>query len=272
VLLSVILLRTLAGLAALAANHAVAQPVAPPCSGGATIATGDVTRVIDGKSFVLADGSEVRLAAVEAPPLSIADPNEEHVAVGNAALEGLLAHHSVVLKSAETRPDRYGRLIGHVFITGGTEETWAQYEILTKGYALVAPGGDNRACLSYLRGVERKARDGMLGLWGEPFYVMKEAQYPDDVMTELGRFALVGGKVISVRESGGMLYLNFGRRWTEDFNVTIPKRNQRAFITAGVDPKNLAGRRIEVRGWIEEHGGPAIEAARLEQIEIIGGN
>jgi endonuclease YncB( thermonuclease family) len=271
---SVILLRALAGLAALAANHAVAQPAALPC-GGATIATGEVTRIIDGKSFILADGSEVRLAAVEAPPLSVADPNEEHTAVGNAAkaaLEGLLAHHSVILKSADTGPDRYGRLIGHVFITRGTEEIWAQYEILTKGYALVAPGGGNRACLSYLRGVERKARDGMLGLWGEPYYVMKEAQYPDDVMTELGRFALVGGKVISVRESGGMLYLNFGRRWTEDFTVTIPKRNQRAFAAAGVDPKNLAGRHIEVRGWIEERGGPVIEAARPEQIEIIGGN
>ncbi len=53
--LSVILLRALAGLAALAADRAVAQPAVPPC-GGATIATGDVTRVIDGKSFVLADG------------------------------------------------------------------------------------------------------------------------------------------------------------------------------------------------------------------------
>src|SRR5271168_38517 len=203
--LSVILLRAVAGVPALAANHVAAQPVAPPC-GGRTIATGDVTRVIDGKSFVLAGGSEVRLAAIEAPPLSAADPNEEHVAVGTAAkaaLEGLLAHHSVVLKSADTGPDRYGRLFGHVFVTGGSEEIWAQYEILTKGYALVAPGGGNRACLSYLRGVERKARDAMLGLWGEPYFVMKEAQYPDDVMTALGRFALVEGRVISVRESSG---------------------------------------------------------------------
>jgi endonuclease YncB( thermonuclease family) len=262
-------LRALAGLAALAANGAAAQPAVSEC-GGATIASGEVSRVIDGKSFVLRDGSEVRLAAIEAPPLAVADPNEEHAAVGaaaKAALEGLLVHHSVVLKSANTGPVRYGRLIGHVFVTGGTEEIWAQSEILTKGYGLVATSGGNRACLAFLRGVERQARAAMLGLWGEPYYVMKEAQYPDDVMPELGRFALVGGKVISVRE-----YVNFGRRWTEDFTVTIPKRNQRAFVTAGVDPKSLAGRRIEVRGFIEQRGGPAIEAARPEQIEIVGGN
>jgi endonuclease YncB( thermonuclease family) len=267
-------LRALAGLVAAAANHAVAQPAAPAC-GGATIATGEVVRVTDGKTFVLSDGREARLAAIEAPPVSAADPNEEHAAIGQAAktaLEGLLMRRSVVLKSAGAGPDRYGRLIAQVFITGPNEEIWVQSEILTKGYALVAPGGDISTCLSFLRGVERKARDGMLGLWGDPYYAMKEAQYPDDVMTELGRFTLVGGKVMSVRESGGMIYLNFGRRWTEDFTVTVQKRNQRAFIAAGADPKSLAGRRIEVRGWIEQRGGPVIEAARPDQIEIVRGN
>jgi micrococcal nuclease len=273
-LLSAILLRAVAGLVAATANQAAAQPAAPAC-GGAIIATGEVVRVTDGKTFMLSDGREARLAAIEAPPVSAADPNEEHVAIGQAAktaLEGLLMGHSVVLKATGAGPDRYGRLVAQVFITGPNEEIWVQSEILTKGYALVAPGGDINTCLSFLRGVERKARDGMLGLWGDPYFAMKEAQYPDDVMTELGRFALVGGKVMSVRESGGMVYLNFGRRWTEDFAVTIQKRNQRTFIAAGVDPKSLAGRRIEVRGWIEQRGGPVIEAARPDQIEMVRGN
>src|SRR5262245_32036215 len=69
-LLRVILLRALAGLAALAAHDAAAQPGPSACS-SATIATGEVSRVIDGKSFVLRDGSEVRLAAIEAPPLAV---------------------------------------------------------------------------------------------------------------------------------------------------------------------------------------------------------
>ena len=123
--------------------------------------------------------------------------------------------------------------------------------------------------MTFLRGVERRARAEMLGLWGDPYFVMKEAQYPDDVLTELGRFALVGGKVLSVNESGGLVYLNFGRRWRENFTVTVAKRNQRMFIAAGLDPAKLAGRQIEVRGWIEERGGPAIEASRPEQIEIV---
>jgi hypothetical protein len=72
--------------------------------------------------------------------------------------------------------------------------------------------------------------------------------------------------------------VNFGRRWSEDFSVTIQKRNERNFAAAGLDVKGLAGRRVRVRGWVEARGSagsntggsPWIEAARPEQIEITG--
>jgi endonuclease YncB( thermonuclease family) len=264
--LSAILLPAFLALSAAAPSVAAAQTGIPTC-GGEIIATGDVVRVIDGKAFVLADGREARLAGIEAPPVTSNDPNEEHVAVGQAAkaaLEALLARKTVILKSVGPGPDRYGRFAAQAFVSGAAQEIWVQYEILTKGYGMVAAGGDNATCLSFLRGVERRARIDMRGLWGEPYFVMKEAQYPDDVMTEVG--------LVSVRESGALVYLNFGRRWTEDFTVTIAKRSQRAFMAAGLDPKRLAGRQVEVRGFVEQHGGPVIEAARPDQIEIVGGN
>ena len=83
-----------------------------------------------------------------------------------------------------------------------------------------------------------------------------------------GRFAIVEGKVVSVRESGGTIYVNFGRRWSEDFTVTISKRNERLFSETGLMPKLLAGRRVRIRGVIEERGGPWIEAISPGQIEI----
>ncbi len=252
------------------AGPLAAQPAKPAC-GGAIIATGEIVRVVDARTFVLADGREARLAAIEAPPVTPGDPNEEHAAAGLAAktaLEAILLRQTVILKAAGPGFDRYGRLVAQAFV-GRDAENWVQYEILTKGYALVAPGGDNATCVTFLRGVERKARADRLGLWGDPYSVMKEAQYPDDVLSERGRFALVGGKVLSVNESGGLVYLNFGRRWTESFTVTVAKRNQRAFIAAGLDPKTLAGREIEVRGFVEQRGGPAIEALLPEQIEIV---
>jgi len=72
-----------------------------------------------------------------------------------------------------------------------------------------------------------------------------------------------------VRESGATIYVNFGRRWTRDFTVTILKRLQRTFASAGVEPKQPEGRRIRVRGWIEQRGGPIIAAEAPEQIELV---
>src|SRR5665213_3260475 len=67
----------------------------------------------------------------------------------------------------------------------------------------------------------------------------------------------------------GPLYVNFGRRWTRDFTVIILRRLGKAFTTAGVEPKKLEGRRIRVRGWIEQRGGPIITAEAPEQIEVL---
>ena len=41
------------------------------------------------------------------------------------------------------------------------------------------------------------------------------------------------------------------------------------FAAAGVEPKALEGRRIRVRGWIEQRGGPIVMAEAPEQIELI---
>ena len=83
---------------------------------------------------------------------------------------------------------------------------------------------------------------------------------------------LAEGKVWSVRESGGTIYMNFGRQWSQALTVTILKRNERMFAAAGIEPKRLENLRVRVRGWVEERNGPRIEATRPEQIEIAGRN
>ena len=268
-----LLATTLACAAALAGFDADAQPAraAPDCGGdGATM--GEVVRVIDGKSFLLADGREVRLAAVETLSLVPGDEDDARVAAAlaaKAALESAVLHREVTLRLGGAGPDRYGRLIAYVFVRTPSGEALAQREMLAAGQALVAPTALTAGCRTYLRDAERAARTAKLGLWGDPYYVVRRADNIADILAEQGRFAVVGGKVASVRESGGIVYVNFGRRWSQDFTVTILKRNERLFTGAGLAPKALTGRQVEVRGWIEERGGPAIEVARPEQIEIV---
>ncbi len=69
-----------------------------------------------------------------------------------------------------------------------------------------------------------------------------------------------------------MIYVNFGRRWSEDFTATVLRRNERSLTASGLKLRSLGGRTVRVRGVVEERGGPWIEITRPEQIEILAGN
>lgn len=127
----------------------------------------------------------------------------------------------------------------------------------------------DKACANGLLSAERAARGAGRGLWADPNFAPLSAENLIRPQTVRGQFALVEGKVLSIRESGATIYVKFGRRWTRDFTVIILRRLGKAFTTARVEPKKLEGRRIRVRGWIEKRGGPIITAEVPEQIEVL---
>jgi endonuclease YncB( thermonuclease family) len=238
--------------------------------GGDEIARGTVGTIIDGRTFMLDDGREVRLAAVEVAPLLGSQTGAEPVGrAAAAALGALAAGDEVVLRRAESGVDRYGRLLAYAYTSRDGDEFLLQGELVAEGLARVS-GRIANPCAADLLKREKAARDARLGLWADPYYEVLNAESPKDALAHRGRFALVEGKVASVRESGPTIYVNFGRRRIGDITVTILKRNERSFAAAGLDLRGLAGRRIRVRGWIEARGGERawIEAQRPEQIEM----
>jgi endonuclease YncB( thermonuclease family) len=224
----------------------------------AVIGTAPVRTVLDGRTLLLADGREARLAGIE-----IAQPD-----AARAALEAAIAGRDVRLMRLGPETDRYGRISG--LINPLAEPRALQLTLLAQGQARVAALVGDRACAADFLAAERGARRAKLGLWAEAPYLTKRADRPAEVLAERGRFAVVEGTVLSVRELGGTIYVNFGRRWTEDFTVTVAKRHERPFSAAGLELKKLSGQRVRVRGTIEERGGPWIEAAHPEQIELAG--
>jgi endonuclease YncB( thermonuclease family) len=258
---------------------AAAQDAEPKIvCGGETVAHATVSRVIDGRTFVLGDGREVRLAAIEVPPLpllrqsgSAPDASGPGGMASKDALDALVGGDEVVLRQAEPGVARYGRMVVYAYAIRDGAELFAQGELIASGFARVADRIGSKACADELLDRENAARRAKLGLWGDPYYDVLNADTPLWMCWQRGRFALVEGQVVSVRESGATTYVNFGRRWSESFAVTISKRNERSFTAAGLDLKSLSGRRVRVRGWIEARGAggnvPWIEAVRPEQIE-----
>jgi len=248
-----------------------AQEAAPPCGGG-EVARSAVERVIDGRTFTLADGREVRLAGVEVP--SAAEGPDGTVA--KRALEALAGSNEVALRGAEIPTDRYGRIVAYAYTLRDGDELFVQGELVAAGAARVGVRIGSRACAAALLRREAEARTAKYGLWADPAYGTLDAAAPAAVLGQRGRFAVVEGTVFSVRTSGSTIYVNFARRWTEGFAVTVRKRSERDFAAAGVDLASLAGRRVRVRGFVESRdiaeSRPSIAIAHPEQIEIVSGN
>ena len=218
---------------------------------------GRVVAVTDARSVRLDDGREVRLSGIEA------------TATTTQALTALLVGRDVILRGTDDTPDRYGRQGALVFI--GESDISVQSMLLAQGDALVSAEISDKDCAAALMTSEAEARRQKKGSWADPSAI-KNAESPDDILAGIGRFMVVEGKVLSVRQAGAMTYLNFGRSWTRGFAVTISKRNLPAFENAGIALKSLENRRIRIRGWVEGTTGPRIDVRFVGQVELLGAN
>jgi endonuclease YncB( thermonuclease family) len=222
---------------------------------------GRVVEIIDAGSFRLADGREVVLAGIE--------PVVTEKAGRASALSAILSGRDVTLRGEDDTPDRYGRQPSFVFLA--SSETPVQAQLLAQGEALFSGAVTDKDCASVLRAAEAEARQAKRGTWADPTAI-KNAESPGDILAGIGRFTVVEGRVLSVRQAGATTYLNFGRNWTRGFAATISRRVMPAFEAAGTGVKSLENRRIRVRGFVEAHTGPRIELLRVGQVELLGEN
>lgn len=214
--------------------------------------------MVDARSFRFTDGSEIRLAGIE--PVS-SDP-----ATRAAALSALVTGRDVTLTGEDDTPDRYGRQTAFAFLAG--EANSVQAALLSRGQALFAADIADKDCAAALLAAEAAGRQAKKGIWASPS-ATKNAESTGDILAGNGRFMLVEGRVLSVRQAGATTYLNFGRNWTRDFAVTISRRMLPSLEAAGMAPKSLENRRIRVRGFIEARTGPRIELRHAAQLELL---
>ncbi len=221
---------------------------------------GRVAGIVDARTLRLDDGRDISLAGIE--PVMDGEKADR-----TAALVALVKDREVTLRGEDDTPDRYGREPAFVFLAGS--DIPVQVALVSQGAALVAADVANKDCEAMLTAAEADARRDKRGVWASPSAI-KNAESPGDILTGIGRFTVVEGRVLSVRQAGATTYLNFGRNWKRDFAVTIPKRILPAFEAAGIALKSLENQRIRVRGFIETRGGPRIEALRVGQVELLG--
>lgn len=182
------------------------------------------------------------------------------VVVQPDALVSLLAEHAVSARSIDT--DRAGRVRAHVLRDDGL---WLQQELLRQGLARVAPTADTALFATELLVAEAEARQARRGLWTRD--AVRDATDVDRLHNDVGSFQVIEGTIRSAARGEDVIYLNFGTDYREDFTATIPREAQGRFKTLA--PLGLAGKRVQVRGWVIRHNGPAVELAVPELLVVL---
>jgi endonuclease YncB( thermonuclease family) len=253
---------------ALAVCAAVFPAAAAPasCQPGAGAETTGIAEVLAGDSVRLADGRVVRLAGIEVPPPPL-DADDATgwppAAAARHALAVLAGTTNVTVSLAE--PDRYGRWRGSIYAGAGNR--WVQSALVAMGLARVHRLPGDPKCVGALLDVESRARQANVGLW-EDSAGFREASDASLNASE-GLYELVEGRIASVGHGTSMIFLDFGREYRSDFTVMIPQAMADRLADTGIAVDGLSGRRVLVRGVIEESGGPAIRLSDPAEIEVL---
>lgn len=270
---------SLACLLSLAAVGVAQVSIAHACDLPASTTKGTVVRVLDGETLLLDSGQEARLVGLLAPRAPVGgDGTWPYEDDAKRALALLVEGKTVDLRSSGRELDRYGRLLAGAVIVNGADAGWVQEALVRSGQArvYVAPGSAgrpllDRACYARLLEAERLARDARSGLWASSVYAPRDATQVRDLLSLIGQFAIVEGRVVHATMRGRRVYLNFGEDWRRDFTVLShppPKRgsDDRA---GNLTLEAYQGKRVRVRGWLARRNGPMIETRDLGDVEVL---
>ena len=219
---------------------------------GVNAASGDTVR--------LADGAVLRLAGVEAP-----GPGRPYAREAQRALSRLVARQRLRTLYGGLPAGEGGAAAAQVRRVAG--RLWLQGALLDAGAVRVRTHADDRALASEMLAREAKARRGRRGLWALSAYGVR---LPDEVAPGEHGLMLVEGRVRKTGRWRGVLYLDFARDWRSVVSARIPQDRLREFRTAGLDPLDLQGRLVRVRGefaWTD--GAPVLALDHPEQVELL---
>jgi micrococcal nuclease len=255
------------GVASLLGAGGVAQAESiPDCAGPVEITSVRILRVERTNDvLVLHDGRAIHMEGISLPrgakdhaPSMIADQAFD-------ALGKFVKGRELTVTAVNPKEDRYDRVRGQIF-NGDSTEPWLQRALLARGLARVDIAPDRGECADELYAAEAQARAAHLGLWSVPAY---QVRTPEGLGGDTGTFQVVEGQVLSADVKDGRAYLDFGPDYRTDFTITIAPADMANFRDAGIDPRDYQGKRIRVRGFVQQLNGPEIEIASPKQVEAV---
>lgn len=220
-----------------------------------------VRHVLDGDSFILADGRQARLIGVNAPELGKdGTPGQPLAKQARNRLSGLIKGQTLTLSHGRERQDHYGRWLVHARLPDGAS---VEEILLREGLAWAIAIPPNVDRLDSLLRAETEARAAGRGVWGEAAYAPKTA---GDLTEKDTGFRFIEGTIQRRAKGRQVIYFDLTPRvalvvpqaeWKKYFDgqgSTNVARDRMSGATKGKSA-DLVGRRVIARGWLTESKG-----------------
>ena len=150
-----------------------------------------VSRVIDGDTIELADGTRIRYIGINTP--EVGQPGGKEATEANRAL---VESKKVRLEYDIQKQDKYGRTLAYVYLEDGT---FVNAELVRLGYAQVATYPPNVKHVDLFQKLQREAQTEKRGLWAseppkEPGEQTAEEQPPNQNQSDIVYITKTGSK------------------------------------------------------------------------------
>lgn len=208
----------------------------------------------------IADGRTVRLGGIAVPASGAAEAQRD--------LTGWLTHTAVTVLPLHAEPDRWGRTVALVFAASPADSdrpVSVTEALIGAGRVLARPDPALSACWGADLRLEHEAERQRLGVWAtSPVLAPGDAA---GLRAHAGTLAIVAGRVAAVREGRARLYLRFADDAGTGMAAALALPLARRLVKAGTDPHGWAGRRLRVRGLLDDRWGWQIEVTDAQQLD-----
>lgn len=220
----------------------------------------EIENVNEHGAVVLVDGSVWCLAGIWVPTPYV---GKDHARAWRSAWRDIIEDGSFFRRAGQPlEHDRYGCPLTSLMTEGGVS---LQQVLVETGWAAVDPSSapDDADAIDAMLALEDEARRARRGVWKSAAARPKKA---DDVSTSIGTRQIVEGQVRRVSGNDRYVYLNFGADWRTDFTIRLDRK---MIGSVGLDAAAFDGKRLRVRGVLQESRGPLIDVSYLQQIEFL---
>jgi len=193
-------------------------------------------------------------------------------------LARLVEGKTVEVVTVDRRYDRYGRLLAHVFVQlpdPSSERLWVQGELIAAGLARAYALQGTVACLDEMLALEAAARADQRGFWGiRGVFADHDATDVRTLHRLHDTFQSVVGMVARVEKLRGQPAVVFEGPDHQEFYALLAAgvgggRSGPRHVSRGASFEGLAGKRVRVRGWIENRTRPFLVLTDPRLIELV---